>query len=175
MSTSLVAQKSERFKAIIQSDNFRAEVAQALPAHIRPERFQRVLLTSVINDARLLDVAPVKVVKAALKIAPLGLFTDHLWFLLVLFWVTAFWIVALSVLKKCGHDTAVAGGMVALVAALCVQNYGQWIKWYCLWEAPSFILCYYLGIVAFRNREALDPLRCKKPPHEENFDCDGHG
>ena len=97
------------------------------------------------------------------KSVALGLFTDHLWFLLVLFWVTVFWIAALGVLKKCGHDTAVAGGMVALVAALCVQNYGQWIKWYCLWEVPAYILCYYLGIVIFRNRESLDAM-CRKHP-----------
>ena len=97
------------------------------------------------------------------KSVALGLFTDHLWFLLVLFWVTIFWIAALAVLKKCGHDTAVVGGMVALVAALCMQNYGQWIKWYCLWEVPAYILCYYLGIVVFRNREALDAL-CRKHP-----------
>lgn len=78
MSTSVVHQKADKFKQIIQSENFRAEIAQALPAHIRPERFQRVLLTSVINDVRLLEVTPIKVVKAALKVAPLGLLTDPL-------------------------------------------------------------------------------------------------
>ena len=50
-----------------------------------------------------------------------------------------------------------------MVAALCVQNYGQWIKWYCLWEIPAYILCYYLGIVVYRNRDALDAL-CRKHP-----------
>lgn len=78
MATNLVAQRIDRFKERIQSPAFRDEVAQALPAHVRPERFQRVLLTSVINDNRLLDVQPSKVIKAALKIAPLGLFTDPL-------------------------------------------------------------------------------------------------
>ena len=97
------------------------------------------------------------------KSVALGLFNDHLWFLLVLFWVTVFWIAALAVLKKCGRDTVAAGSMVALIAALCVQNYGQWMTWYCLWEVPTFILCYYLGIVIFRNHEALDSL-CRKHP-----------
>lgn len=77
-SNSIAVQRVDRYKQIIQSDNFRAEVSQALPVHIRPERFQRVLLTSVINDKRLLDVEPIKVVKAALKVAPLGLLTDPL-------------------------------------------------------------------------------------------------
>ena len=97
------------------------------------------------------------------KSVSLGLFTDHLWFLLVLFWITLFWIIALRVLQKLGRDTALTGGMVALVAALCLQNYGGWLKWYCLWEAPSFILCYYMGIVAFRNHEALNAL-CRARP-----------
>ena len=97
------------------------------------------------------------------KSVSLGLFTDHLWFLLVLFWITLFWIIALWILQKLGRDTALTGGMVALVAALCLQNYGGWLKWYCLWEAPSFILCYYMGIVAFRNHEALNAL-CRTRP-----------
>ena len=97
------------------------------------------------------------------KTVALGLFTDHLWFLLVLFWITLFWIITLWVLQKLGRDTALTGGMVALVAALCLQNYGDWLKWYCLWEAPSFILCYYMGIVAFRNHEALNTL-CRTRP-----------
>ena len=97
------------------------------------------------------------------KSVALGLFNDHLWFLLVLFWVTIFWIIALTVLKKCGHDTVAAGGMVALIAALCMQNYGQWIQWYCLWEVSTFILCYYLGIAIFRNHETIDAL-CRKRP-----------
>ena len=78
MATSIVAQRAEKAKALIQSDKFRSEVALALPAHVKPERFQRVLLTAVLNDDRLLQVDPNKVVKAALQIAPLGLFTDKL-------------------------------------------------------------------------------------------------
>ena len=97
------------------------------------------------------------------KTVALGLFTDHLWFLLVLFWVTLFWIAALAALKKCGADTALAGTLVALAAALCMQNFGGGLKWYCLWETPSFILCYYLGIQAFRQHEMLDAL-CRRRP-----------
>jgi hypothetical protein len=97
------------------------------------------------------------------KVVSLGLFTDHLWFLLVLFWVTLFWVAALLVLKKCGRDTALAGALAAMAAALCMQNFGGGLKWFCLWETPPFILCYYLGIVAFRNREALDALCMRRP------------
>lgn len=78
MSSSIAVARAERFKLAIQSEKFRQEIAAALPRHVKPERFQRVLLTSVINDNRLLEVEPIKVVKAALKIAPLGLFTDPL-------------------------------------------------------------------------------------------------
>lgn len=97
------------------------------------------------------------------KSVALGLFNDHLWFLLVLFWITLFWIIALWALRKCGRDTALYGGILALAAALCMQNYGGWLTWYCLWETPPFILCYYLGIAAFRNRETLDAL-CRSRP-----------
>ncbi len=76
VSTQVVA--IDRFKKQIQSEAFRNEIAAALPAHVKPERFQRVLLTSIINDDRLLKVPPHAVIKAALKVAPLGLFTDPL-------------------------------------------------------------------------------------------------
>lgn len=92
-----------------------------------------------------------------------GRFTDHLWFLLVLFWVTLFWIIALAALRKFRCDTIACGTLLALFAALCMQNYGGDLRWYCLWETPPFILCYFGGILAFRNREALDSV-CRRHP-----------
>lgn len=97
------------------------------------------------------------------KAVALGLFNDHLWFLLVLFWVTLFWIIALWAMQKCGRDTTLVGGLAALVAALCMQNYGGGLAWYCLWETPTHILCYYMGIAAFRNHEKLDAF-CRRRP-----------
>lgn len=65
-------------RAEIMGPSARRAIEAALPAHVPVERFQRVLMTAVIHDDRLARVRPAKIVKAALKVAPLGLLTDPL-------------------------------------------------------------------------------------------------
>lgn len=63
-------------KSALMGEGLRREIEMALPQHVSVSRFQRVLVTSVLHDDRLAAVDPMKVIKAALKIAPLGLLTD---------------------------------------------------------------------------------------------------
>lgn len=51
-------------------------ISRSLPSHISPDRFERVLVTSVMQNSRLRAMDPGKVVMAAAKIAALGLLTD---------------------------------------------------------------------------------------------------
>ena len=64
------------FKQFLDKPAVLNELTAGLPAHIKPERFKRVLQTSVANDHRLLKCEPAKIVKAAMGIAALGLVTD---------------------------------------------------------------------------------------------------
>lgn len=88
-----------------------------------------------------------------LGLALSGLFVDHLWFLLVLFWVTLFWIAATQVL---GRGRTLAGAALALTAALLVENYGQGLRWYSLRQTSAPLLCFYLGMVVCRYRVDVD-------------------
>ena len=87
------------------------------------------------------------------KAGLLGLFTDHLWFLLVLFWVTIFWLIFLPAIKKFGEIT---GFFLAVAAATIMQIYGSSIIWYCIWETTSPIIFFYMGYIAFKYRSTID-------------------
>lgn len=66
----------EQVKKAVMGDGLREEIRTALPKHVPVDRFRRVLLTSITHDTRLLEADPYKVMRAALKVAPLGLLTD---------------------------------------------------------------------------------------------------
>ncbi len=87
------------------------------------------------------------------KAGLLGLFTDHLWFLLGLFWGTAFWIVVLPLVER---FDAVYGFLAGFAAALAVDFWGGGLTWFCLWECGPFIVYMYGGILIYRHREAVN-------------------
>lgn len=89
-----------------------------------------------------------------------GVFVDHLWFLLVLFWANVFWIAATPWL---GKGKIVQGAICALLVALCIESYGKGLRWYCLWETATPILSFYLGCVVCWHRETVDRFLFRQP------------
>ena len=89
-----------------------------------------------------------------------GLFTDHLWFLLVLFWVTLFWLPALPIVRRTNQFT---GLVIAAAAAMWVQNFGSGLTWFCFNEISGPILFFYLGCLAYWHRERVEPLLMRFP------------
>jgi peptidoglycan/LPS O-acetylase OafA/YrhL len=84
-----------------------------------------------------------------------GLFSDHLWFLMVLFWVSLFWLAVFPLLKKIGA----AGGLaLALVVSWLISRYGQGLTWYALWETAGPLIYVFLGIALWRWRARLAPF-----------------
>jgi recombination protein RecT len=67
---------SKDLVAIINSGNAKAQFALALPEHVSPDRFARILTTSVMNDDKLRSAKPESLLRAAVSIAALGLVTD---------------------------------------------------------------------------------------------------
>lgn len=90
----------------------------------------------------------------------LGVFVDHLWFLLALFWTTLFWLLAEPWLR--GKSLAWSA-LLALGAALLVQRYSPWLPWYCLGQIANPIVCFFAGMAAFRQRQGLDALLRRRP------------
>lgn len=122
--------------------------------------FWNVPLYTLFNIPAYMHPAGASLGEAA-RAALLGRFADHLWFLLVLFWATLFWGLALPRLDSLFRDSqrscwpALAGGLTALGAALAVQNWGQ-IPFYCFGQSAGPIVYFYAGLLAWRHRERLD-------------------
>ncbi|MDR1241486.1 MAG: acyltransferase [Deltaproteobacteria bacterium] len=82
-----------------------------------------------------------------------GLFCDHLWFLLVLFWASVFWLAAFPLLKRIGS----AGGLaLAFAVSWLISRYGRDLTWYALWETAGPLIYVFLGIALWTCRERLD-------------------
>ncbi|MDR1109809.1 MAG: acyltransferase [Deltaproteobacteria bacterium] len=82
-----------------------------------------------------------------------GLFSDHLWFLLVLFWASVFWLAAFPLLKKIGTPGGLA---LALAGSWLISRYGSGLTWYALWETAGPLIYMFLGIALWTNRNRLD-------------------
>ncbi|MDR0339463.1 MAG: acyltransferase [Desulfovibrio sp.] len=85
----------------------------------------------------------------------LGLFSDHLWFLLTLFWVSLFWLTLRPLLKG---KSPVAGFALAFLVSWLMLRHGRGLTWFCLWETAGPLIHFYLGLTCFRCREELDSL-----------------
>lgn len=75
--TTAVATKGN-IQTLMESPDVEEQIRRALPPHIPLSRWRRVIVTSIINDPKLLRVDPMKLLRAAMKLAPLGLLTDPL-------------------------------------------------------------------------------------------------
>lgn len=75
--------KIEEGRALTPSQQFRSELdkmvdqfAVALPSHIKPERFQRVVMTAVLSDPAVLNADRKSLMEAAIRAAQDGLLPD---------------------------------------------------------------------------------------------------
>ncbi len=91
----------------------------------------------------------------------LGLFTGHLWFLPMLFWVTTFWL-ALLPLER---GRVKIGAAIAVLAAIFMDDLGKGLVWYCLWQITPYLIYFYLGIVLCRHRDNVDLTIMARPLH----------
>ncbi|MDR1303661.1 MAG: acyltransferase [Verrucomicrobiales bacterium] len=89
-----------------------------------------------------------------------GLFVDHLWFLLVLFWVDAFFAVLRPVAGRFGGLFVPA---LALVAALLVNEYGRVLTWYGVWETSGPLIWFGLGGILCRYRDGIGKTLARRP------------
>jgi peptidoglycan/LPS O-acetylase OafA/YrhL len=88
------------------------------------------------------------------QVALKGLFADHLWFLLVLFWVSIFWFIVIRPTTK--RFGALAGLTLALAVALLIHEYGQGVTWYALWQTDGPLVWFVLGGILPRYRNRIE-------------------
>lgn len=64
------------FQTLVDSDHFRQQISAALPKHITPERFIRVLMTATMKTPKLLECTQESLFKGIFDCAALGLELD---------------------------------------------------------------------------------------------------
>jgi peptidoglycan/LPS O-acetylase OafA/YrhL len=89
-----------------------------------------------------------------------GLFADHLWFLLVLFWVSIFFAALRPLANRLGGFLVPA---LAVVAALLVDEYGRTLTWYAVWEISGPLIWFGLGTILCRYREGIGKALARRP------------
>lgn len=70
------AKQQPTIKGWLQSQQFLAEVARALPRHMTPERFVRIALTATTRTPDLLNCTPASVLRCLMDLSALGLEPD---------------------------------------------------------------------------------------------------
>lgn len=76
MSTQLSTETRKDFKGLVESDRFKAQITAALPKHITPDRFVRVLMTATIKTPKLLECTQASIFKSIFDCAAMGLEPD---------------------------------------------------------------------------------------------------
>jgi peptidoglycan/LPS O-acetylase OafA/YrhL len=89
-----------------------------------------------------------------------GQFADHLWFLLVLFWVGSFWAVVQPAARRFGPLAAPA---LALAAALLICRYGQGLTWYGIYETDGPLVWFAAGGLFFHGRQRMESAMAWRP------------
>ncbi|MDR1148860.1 MAG: acyltransferase, partial [Spirochaetaceae bacterium] len=89
-----------------------------------------------------------------------GLFADHLWFLLVLFWVDVFFAALRPLARRFG---ALLVPALALVAALLMNEYGRTLTWYDVWQTSGPLVWFGLGTILCRYRDGIGKALARHP------------
>ncbi|MDR1166538.1 MAG: acyltransferase, partial [Deltaproteobacteria bacterium] len=89
-----------------------------------------------------------------------GLFADHLWFLLVLFWVDSFFALTRPIVTRFG---ALSVPALALAAALLVNGFGSELAWYSIRETCGPFIWFGLGNILYRYRNGIGEALARLP------------
>ncbi len=85
----------------------------------------------------------------------LGQFSDHLWFLWMLFWVALFFVLLTPLIKS---NRMILLCVITVAAALCVDLFLADFPYFKLSQIGPYLICYYLGILFFKYTLKLEAL-----------------
>ena len=83
----------------------------------------------------------------------IGVFTDHLWFLWPLFWVSLFFIIIRNLLD--GKKLILVGALTIL-AAISFESILSGVSYYCIRESGPFFIIFYAGILLYYFNENIE-------------------
>ena len=88
------------------------------------------------------------------KSMALGVFSDHLWFLLMLYWVSVVFILMIPLLRR-GLIPVV--GIIAMALAVVIELYCTF-EYFKIGQISTYLPCFFVGICLFRYKEKLEKL-----------------
>jgi recombination protein RecT len=74
--TQALAQTPKDLRALINSEKVKTEIIRALPSHVTPDRFIRVMLTALTKNPKLLECTQESVMRCMMEAASIGLELD---------------------------------------------------------------------------------------------------
>ncbi len=85
----------------------------------------------------------------------LGQFSDHLWFLWMLFWVALFFILLTPLIKR---NLMIPLFLITMASALIIDLYLYDFPYFKFSQIAPYLLCYFAGICCYKVREKLEAL-----------------
>lgn len=85
----------------------------------------------------------------------LGQFSDHLWFLWMLFWVALFFILSSFLFRK---NLKILLLVITIAAAVCVKLFLYDFPYFKLSQIAPYLICYYAGMFCYGIRDRLEQL-----------------
>ena len=84
----------------------------------------------------------------------LGVFSDHLWFLLMLFWVTLVFILMIPLLRK---DLIPVIGIIAVGLAVVIELFCTF-EYFKISQISTYLPCYFVGICLYRYMDKIKKI-----------------
>lgn len=87
----------------------------------------------------------------------LGVFSDHLWFLLMLYWVSLVFILMIPLLRK---DHLIIMGVIALGLAVVIELFCTF-EYFKIGQISTYLPCFFVGVCFYRFRDKLEGIPTK--------------
>lgn len=88
------------------------------------------------------------------KAMALGVFSDHLWFLLMLYWVSLVFILLIPLLRK---DHIAAVGIITLALSVVIELFCTF-EYFKISQISTYLPCFFVGICFYRYREVFEKI-----------------
>ena len=91
------------------------------------------------------------------KSMALGVFSDHLWFLLMLYWVSLVFVLMIPLLRK---DHLVIMGVITLGLAVVIELFCTF-EYFKISQISTYLPCFFIGVCFYRFRDKLEGIPTK--------------
>ena len=88
------------------------------------------------------------------KSMALGVFSDHLWFLLMLYWVSLVFIFMIPLLRK---DLIIVMGLITLGLAVIIELFCTF-EYFKISQISTYLPCFFIGICLYRYRDKIEKI-----------------